>query len=915
MQIDQQIKYGDKILLHSLDNPQIFLNCRNSSEYSVFMIESDQNIIEYPNTFELVFTIHPKLNYQAQKELQKNLKDENKVKNDNKIECLKKRSEIEKQENQKIIKKMEKQLVKIGSEIQIYHIYSQCYLKSSAKKNTNSSNLFCLKLSKKARKGNLFQIKIDDQNNQQKSDYFLTYNDPFIFESIKFKKSNLTTKDLPPFIYQNNKSNSKNNFNSLNILEYEKMSTINKSITTIPIFESLENIKVYHAGHKRDSESFFKAINVDYIEETEDQNCIRWGDYVRIGNNFENKEKDNKLEGVFFSEINVAGNFPSVYLEVNQNYSYENFSSIFQILPNDVNFLGKKIVNPEKIQNTQLRHVLSGKKLCFNGNKICLEQSQNVVLQQKTLQTKNFNTLSTICNDDNTENLFLKEKKGNDKENNNNFEQDKNCKNNNCLLLLNVQNKEQNLFYNISNFKIKNKLSQVTVYLEEEAVMIMNQDLIEKIDNAFIQSDYFQPIFQPMNALGRHIFMIGIEKNNNNIKESQFFFKKVCFEDIILLLELHSLCFHLVFFSFLAGQNSSIFNNGDKILKDLYIWIKNGDKQQQQRQNLIRESGILDVLMKILFEIYSLQIMYGKETGIKIEIFKFVLTLKNLLEIITEKNYCNSIYVYQWYFLFKQILIDKNVFEKFRFDLLLNQLFQTTQLNVGVKEDLNQLIECLKIEKQNIKILLLINAFCKFNAFRELSEQESIIELLLGNKENRETIFQQLKADNQDIFIENSAEEKIYINRKFINQIQVDQLVQNINLIIELAKGGVHLIEKYVFYLFPGKLCVAIFQSNDTNFSIKSAILDLFTSTYLQLDFFNLYCEDMESQKDYCIFLSKKKMNQVNYQLKILKISIVLIQSNSFSIIQIQFKIIFVFCKVKRNWKLQINNNLFYLDT
>jgi hypothetical protein len=70
---DKYLRYGDLIVLSSTEEPRRYLTARSIAEESMFMIEPlynlslRQNIINYPNTSELIFTLYPKLYYEASK--------------------------------------------------------------------------------------------------------------------------------------------------------------------------------------------------------------------------------------------------------------------------------------------------------------------------------------------------------------------------------------------------------------------------------------------------------------------------------------------------------------------------------------------------------------------------------------------------------------------------------------------------------------------------------------------------------------------------------------------------------------------------------------------------------------------------------------------------------------------------------
>lgn len=101
------IKYGDHIFLRTKDvqTPQ-YLAGRSVIESKVYLLKSmkEDALAEYPNSSELVFTVHPKFFFEAFKKYQKfrETKEENKMESEyvqQKLIMLQKRVEAEKKQN------------------------------------------------------------------------------------------------------------------------------------------------------------------------------------------------------------------------------------------------------------------------------------------------------------------------------------------------------------------------------------------------------------------------------------------------------------------------------------------------------------------------------------------------------------------------------------------------------------------------------------------------------------------------------------------------------------------------------------------------------------------------------------------------------------------------------------------------
>jgi inositol 1,4,5-triphosphate receptor type 3 len=66
----------------------------------------------------------------------------------------------------------------------------------------------------------------------------------------------------------------------------------------------------------------------------------------------------------------------------------------------------------------------------------------------------------------------------------------------------------------------------------------------------------------------------------------------------------------------------------------------------------------------------------SEELTAKSEIDQLIECISAFLQQVIKNSYENSLYVVQWYFLFKQILLEGRLTDTLRLDLLLMQLFQ-----------------------------------------------------------------------------------------------------------------------------------------------------------------------------------------------------------------------------------------------
>jgi len=213
---NKYLQYGDLIYLYSNEDPKTYLSARSFLEKSVFFLQTPDfdllNILTYPLQSELVFSIYPKLYYEASKNYMKFKGSDLRKKS-----MLKKRMEAEKEINQKRIERFLNDFVTIGSEIQLFHVFSKSYVKATREKNSKSNQLFNLSLAKQLSSGMHFKIKINPYYSFKKDGEKMSYEDQFYFENMKLE-SRLVYKDIPmnPSLAIKPSENSLNAFNTNN---------------------------------------------------------------------------------------------------------------------------------------------------------------------------------------------------------------------------------------------------------------------------------------------------------------------------------------------------------------------------------------------------------------------------------------------------------------------------------------------------------------------------------------------------------------------------------------------------------------------------------------------------------------------------------------------------------------------------
>ena len=111
------------------------------------------------------------------------------------------------------------------------------------------------------------------------------------------------------------------------------------------------------------------------------------------------------------------------------------------------------------------------------------------------------------------------------------------------------------------------------------------------------------------------------------------------------------------------------------------------------------------------------------------------------------KHSANSLYVISWYKLFKRIILDPEVIMEFKFDKLVSQLFQDTNINISFEEDLREIALEINYEDINLNALNLLLSFCKYNPSRKKKEVEDIVQFLVEDERIRNNIFRSFQTN------------------------------------------------------------------------------------------------------------------------------------------------------------------------
>jgi len=378
------LNYGDCIYIHSADLPKAYLSARSILEEKVFFIKtplpnSADSIEEVDSTFyenqsELLFALYPKLNYQAYKNYTKLKPNDDPFK----VELMKKRLDVELDQNQKLIEKTMSTPVTFGSEVQLLHVSSNSFIRGTREKNAIKNELYELRLSKKGGSGMYF--KIIPYLTFKKEGEKISLKDFFYLENSKLQAA-IVYKNIPEFLPAKDKPTD-NDSEEENQVDHVSPQKLQRNY--MPIMELSSTFERFEAGLKQQDLNSPLAVRLILTQKQNySSKTLLWGNYVRLKFMLTTKQT-----GYFYCDPTIIGGNPNVYCRIinaNNPYEKESLQAIFQIVPISEDLYGTPILfEDSKEIFIRLRHVLTGRYLTIGSEqlKCCLSEPLDAFLEQ-----------------------------------------------------------------------------------------------------------------------------------------------------------------------------------------------------------------------------------------------------------------------------------------------------------------------------------------------------------------------------------------------------------------------------------------------------------------------------------------------------------------------------------------------------
>nr|CAR82067.1 TPA: calcium release channel IV1b [Paramecium tetraurelia] len=364
--------------------------------------------------------------------------------------------------------------------------------------------------------------------------------------------------------------------------------------------------------------------------------------------------------------------------------------------------------------------------------------------------------------------------------------------------------------------------------------------------------------------------IIALAKNSIQLSTLKFKFKDLKFKDSKEQKDLAS--------QFLRCQAQTVqnVNQAVKSLIKIMLWLTASQETLAQenliseplvrRQCIAREIGCIDYVNKIIYELNINGLLYEDKDQIRQDeiqeevqdeelfqqdINQLIDALSSFLQLVCKNSSDNSLYVVQWYCLYKHILLRGQVNDLMRLDILITQLFQQSDVMVSFEFEVTQLSKETKFTNYNKHAFNLLIAFCLFTEFRKKEGIEGIIDHIF--KQNKNSIFSQYifdgnfqsvlreklqdfsKTIRKSIESNNSSPNPIMIDGVNLQnkQQQHDYIISCVRLASEISKSSPALTLKEIKTLFPFYTVAQIIQDNSISSLTKSYFLELFQNSYM----------------------------------------------------------------------------------
>src|SRR3990167_1104667 len=869
----QYLRYGEKLILTNSQHG-MYLGCRGTEYQATYFAKLKRPYLSslyflYPNVDEIVFEIHPNLNYES-------LLEYNECShNDPNKDIFYKRMVLEQNLNVAKIEENRGKHVKLGSLVQLYHPNSRSYL-SFESQNVSGCEMGVLGSSMENSES--VQFLITSPFDFLKEGSLVSYDEKFIFtdrynktmafplsesvlEKTKLKIEVKVSRGILGF-FDNTKPRE---FRIPGILETQKLfegycaGYVNEKSIGIDYGNQLEAICVESHYANISDNMLLANQTVTAAQAKPRENDIVWGDSVSL-----RKVDSTGKYSLVFAEVNQASYKDSVLYRTfssDQAGKASNLESQFQLLSPNLKSSGSRI-KFDKFGSTPviIKHVLSGKFLCIDP------QTQKLVLggdfeEEYERIKSNRSKLEKDYQDRHAAYSRLRESKKSDeisKRDGHNFTQREiEMFQSHGSVLFQTEEDYFLVYVMIRTFVLEKVSSDESSSLNNSTFLrirtfdskhlsvvgdpeyIRRQQIAnkEKEENEFFEMTFYKQMDQKMTH----------ETVNQQAGGDIFHFERTDRELLRRFYRLNSYIPFLCQIQVASELKQSLTLQYTRVVESItdiaraLISLKKVSKYGVQL--MLIQISVVDLLMQYLIKVRSSTKESEEHMALLIDSCDATL---RLLSLVCDNNSTACSYIFQWrrFFTVSIIKTENPVFKRINVDSLLFQIVDILKCySIYIDDYLAALCSSIKAESQDEKKLgILLQITKNFQNLKDGVSVSRVFEKIFDQKYKTE-IFRDLKAMDDDktkIYFSLSAGVNLEVDENLADNIQAySYFLKILNLVVNLGELDPAKTAKHLQQVYPKEVCITLITDPRFPSELRAMFLRLFALLYIIPHFHN----------------------------------------------------------------------------
>jgi hypothetical protein len=838
--MDQErcLKFGDRIILKSKSQNIMLASKGSETNAAAYYVKfPDNNYLEnqlfYPNCFELIFEIHPQLNYEAHAEYN------DLPPGDPTRRRAEKKVILEESLNKTKLSENLNKTVYLDSIIQLYHLATGTYLQMNPQKIAESDMgvIGCTKVTTE-----FSQFKISLPFGFYKKGTPLNYNSSFVLVDLGKKTlaypltdSNWKMLQIKPFPQPKQAGY----FNWFGSKEYNG--------EPLPyILENQSSFKGFLAGYINVADlgdtfgNSFEALNSNHYFERSDSSLL-WSNNITIR---KLEHSSGKLSAVI-SEVNKSShkNTPLCrFIEKSESKRLIGIESVYQLIPLRNQEIGKSVsYNKSNTVFCLIKCLLSGQflKEDTEKNELVLandfeKEQLQITAQKDAIEAQYKNNLLRYeagnyqpgeFNETEIE-RFNSKSKSYFRSNKDYFDE---YLRRMTFKIAKMSSDNDPCINNSNFFKIFGPSGRTLIQADSKLKTPYPKD-----QNADLFTDSFQNRMQK--SYIEDYKLIFSEKPDDY---DLFYFQEVdrSMESILTRITaiMPSICraptadhFDTLFLLEYIEGIARLLQLFNEIVFERKI-------DRFETQNIFRQTSIIDMVMRFLSQIYE---KCSQDPSLLVNAFEACDRSVYLLEILVKNNRFNSLYLFQWKnFLNSVILEGKNdILIKTNLDTLYFSIIDNLQFNWVYTEDFIQPL-CSRIrfasfDRHKIEILIKI-----LNSFKHGADERhmEVIYQSIFQESHRNEIFKQMKLKGEDsVIIEVDKNQTLVIDGDLIaDEEKYTYVLLVIKLGSVLADLDLLKVSKKLSDIFPKEACTKLIEMEKLTDEFRCLVLSIYSTIYI----------------------------------------------------------------------------------